>query len=244
MAPDLIVYALVAAGLVIWLRNILGTRSGDERERPNPFARETVETKRDAVQAGVVRPSTPQEKIEQLAANPASVMAVENKTAEKGLLDLSKLDKTFDIKFFLEGAQEAFIMIVEAFARGDRETLRDLLADPVYKTFESAIAQREASGETMLTEIMAVRKTRVTAVEIQGRMAYITVLFQADETSVIKDKAGAILSGNAERAVPMRDLWTFGRDIRGRDPRWLVCQTSGDIEDDNTIIPNTNESSS
>lgn len=239
MAPDLIVYALVAAGLVLWLRNILGTRNGDERERPNPFARETAETNRDAAHPGVVRPATPQEKIEQLAANPASVMAVENKTAEKGLLELSKLDKTFDIKFFLEGAQEAFIMIVEAFARGDREMLRDLLADPVYKTFESAIAQRETRSETMVTEIMAVRKTRVTRVEIQGRMAYITVLFEAEETSIVKDKTGTVVSGHADRAVPMRDVWTFGRDIRARDPRWLVYQTSGDAEGDNDTIPNT-----
>ena len=27
----------VAAGLIFWLRSILGTRHGEERERPNPF---------------------------------------------------------------------------------------------------------------------------------------------------------------------------------------------------------------
>ena len=32
MTADLLVYALVAAGLVFWLRSILGTRHGDERQ--------------------------------------------------------------------------------------------------------------------------------------------------------------------------------------------------------------------
>ena len=37
MPADLIVYAVVAAGLIFWLRSILGTRHGEEHERPNPF---------------------------------------------------------------------------------------------------------------------------------------------------------------------------------------------------------------
>ncbi|HRC27077.1 MAG TPA: hypothetical protein PKX87_06575, partial [Alphaproteobacteria bacterium] len=35
---DLILYAAIAVGLVFWLRSVLGTRHGDERQRPNPFA--------------------------------------------------------------------------------------------------------------------------------------------------------------------------------------------------------------
>ena len=44
MSADILLYALVAAGLVFWLRNILGTRHGDERQRSNPFSSETAES--------------------------------------------------------------------------------------------------------------------------------------------------------------------------------------------------------
>src|SRR5262245_20930960 len=102
VAPDLIVYAIVAAGLVIWLRNILGTRHGDERERPNPFAvqPETTDARRPYLE-GDKAPLTPQDRIMALVANPTRVTSVENKTAETGLLDIARADKSFDINFFL-----------------------------------------------------------------------------------------------------------------------------------------------
>ena len=37
MPADIVIYAVVAVGLILWLRSILGTRHGNERSRPNPF---------------------------------------------------------------------------------------------------------------------------------------------------------------------------------------------------------------
>jgi predicted lipid-binding transport protein (Tim44 family) len=119
-------------------------------------------------------------------------------------------------------------MIVEAFAKGEKETLRNLLAEPVYKSFDEALGAREKRGETMSTEILAIRKAEISAAGMKGRMAMITVRFRADETTVTKDAEGAVIAGHPERVIEMKDVWTFGRDTRSRDPRWLVYETSGD----------------
>lgn len=238
MAPDLIVYAIVAAGLVIWLRNILGTRHGAERERPNPFAVQPDAAPGADRLAGGASPPAAEDRIAALAAHPNKVISVESKTAEHGLLDISRADKGFDIDFFLEGAQDAFVMIVEAFAKGERETLKNLLSDSVCQSFEQAIAGRETRGETMDTEILAIRRAMVSAARHDGRMAFITVRFLADEITVTKDKDGAVIAGHPERVMPIRDMWTFGRDVRSRDPRWLVYETSSDPDGDNDTIPN------
>ena len=37
---DLFIYIIIAVVLVIWLRNTLGTRHGDEKTRPNPYAQD------------------------------------------------------------------------------------------------------------------------------------------------------------------------------------------------------------
>ncbi len=240
MAPDLIVYAIVAAGLVLWLRNVLGTRHGDERERSNPFAvqPETTDPRKPPYLQGEAKSQTPQERIAALAANPTPVMSVENKTAENGLIDISRADRAFDINFFLDGAQEAFVMIVEAFAKSDREILQGLLEPQVFAAFDGALDAREKSGEKMINEILAVRKSEVIEAKLQGRIAYITVRFQADEITVTRDKNDEVISGHPEKVVPMRDIWTFSRDVRGRDPRWLVHETRGDFDGDNDTIPN------
>lgn len=233
---DILLYALVAAGLVFWLRSVIGTRHGDERERPNPFTSRPAEKPAfegtdaaktldmPAIDGGMVMPRN---------------SSIANAMSEQGLEDIARADRSFDPVTFITAAQEAFTIVVEAFARGDRETLRDLLADPVFAAFDGALKEREKKGETISTEIHAVRRADITDARLNGRDAFITIRFTADETCVIKDADGRILSGDPDRITEMVDLWTFTRDIKSRDPRWLLCETrDGDVvEDHKTPLP-------
>lgn len=244
MPADLIIYMIIAAGLIIWLRNILGTRSGDERQRPNPYLQsEKPKESKDGKEypyEGVEKVISAEDRIIQLAQQPNRNMAVDNKTAENGLLEISKQDKKFDIQQFLTGAQDAFVMIVEAFADGDRETLKGLLADPVYKAFDGAIREREAAGEKIQAEIQAIRKADVIDALVKDKTAFITVRFTADETRIVRDSDGEIISGDPQKTTKMRDVWTFGRKIAAKDPRWLVYETREDAED-NDLMPNAGQ---
>lgn len=236
--PLLILYGLVAAGLVFWLRSLLGTRSGDERERPNPFTAQPTEAKPqpsspiadDAVTGLPLEESKP--------ALPRNV-SIASESTERSLMDLMRQDQDFDIGKFSMASQDAFAVIVESFAAGDRDTLKNLLEPQVYAAFEKALAERETRGESMSTEIHSVRKAEILDVKLDGRMAYITLRFIADETCVIRGKDGNILSGDPDRITEMNDIWTFSRLIRSRDPRWLVHETrDGDVsEGHKTPVP-------
>ena len=83
--------------------------------------------------------------------------------AEAGLAEIAQADRTFQTATFLRGAQDAFVMIVEAFAAGDRDTLRMLLAEPVFKAFVSVINERESTGQKASVEIHAIRKAEIVA---------------------------------------------------------------------------------
>lgn len=240
MPVDLIVYALVAAGLVLWLRSILGTRHGEERDRPNPYLA-APETQAPAVKdmRADTTESTPEQSIAELVHNPGGVMAIDSKTTESRLLEISAADKSFDARLFLEGAQDAFVYIVESFAQGDRETLKNLLAAPVYEAFERAITEREARSETQSTEIHAIRKAEIIDAAIRARTALITVRFRAEETSVTRDSDGAVIAGHPEKVTEMRDIWVFARPLKSRDPRWLLQETRGDFDGDNELVPDT-----
>ena len=71
---------------------------------------------------------------------------------------MRSVDRNFDPQRFLQGAEAAFRMIVGAFAAGDRVQLRTLLADDTYRSFEPAIAAREAAGETQRSEIRSIEQ--------------------------------------------------------------------------------------
>lgn len=233
MQADLILYALVAAGLVFWLRSVLGTRHGDERERPNPFtaAPQTEAAVGEEAVAGLplaeTKPVLPRN------------VTVSNEEVERGLSDIAKKDPDFDIGRFSMGAQDAFALIVESFAAGDRETLKPLLEPSVYEAFDKSIAAREQSGETISTEIHAVRKADILDVRQDAQKTLITVRFIADETCIVKNKDGVVISGDPERIVEMNDIWVFSKPTKSRDPRWFLAETrDGDVKEEHrTPVP-------
>ena len=239
MPPDLIIYAIVAAGLVFWLRNILGTEDADEAKRRASISKDHVAEQSD----GQAEPnqSVSAEDVIAALSDTKGITGVDNKAAETGLIEISQADKNFDIHVFLQAAQDAFAIVVESFAEGDRETLEDLLTPPVYTVFEAVLKEREDKKETHKSEIHAVKKADVIDAKMDKKIAYITVRFVADETSVVYDEAEEIISGHPDKVTEMKDIWVFGRDVRSKDPRWFLYETRSDFEGDNESIPNTDQ---
>ena len=123
-------------------------------------------------------------------------------------------------------------MIVTAFAAGDKPTLKMLLADNVYKAFEHAIAERERKGETVETDIHVIKTAKIVSAKVEKQKAIVSIRFTAEETCVIRDKDGNILSGDPDRVTEMTDLWTFTRNVKSKDPVWHVSETRDDIPED------------
>jgi len=129
-------------------------------------------------------------------------------TANKGLMEIQLADRSFDAATFIGGAQQAYTMIVDAFAAGDRETLRPLLAPDVMTAFEGAIEGR-SEPPPALTKLL---DAKIVGAVLEGRQAEITVAFTAQFD-----------------AAPVTDVWTFSRDVKSRDPNWLLVTTAGDM---------------
>ena len=58
-----------------------------------------------------------------------------------------------------------------------------------------------------------------------GTMAYVTVDFDVEETSVTRDASGNVIDGNPDRVFSVEDIWTFTRDTRASDPNWTLIET-------------------
>lgn len=238
MPADLILYALIAAGLVFWLRSVLGTRHGDERQRPNPFSQPTAQEQAPRSAASPAPADARAAMTGETVANPLALPRNSNATiapaAEQALMDIARADRGFTMAHFVGAAQDVFAMIVEAFATGDRDLLKSLLAPDLYKAFDQALTERAAAGHVMTAEIHAIRKVDISDAQFQGKMAYITVRFVADETVVTKDKDGTVLHGHPDRVRETIDIWTFGRSVGGKDPTWYLYATR---EEETSEIP-------
>ena len=222
MNNDLIltlIFAAVAAFVLFKLRSVLGRREGHEQRPPDVFAEAERSATADNSNDAVLSAPGPQGR-EAADVDPESPVAA-------GIRDIQAVDRQFDPDAFLEGASAAFDMIVEAFARGDRDALEPLLAPDVYANFEGAIAERERAGETLETTIVALNSAELTGAEMQGRAARVTVTFVSEQSNTVRNADGNLVDGDPAVVEKITDMWTFARDTRSRDPNWQLVETDG-----------------
>ncbi|HQT78438.1 MAG TPA: Tim44/TimA family putative adaptor protein [Rhodopila sp.] len=201
------------------LRGILGRRTGFERQAP-------------PAQPGPARPAKGPV-IEGRAEAPVTPPPVARNMPEAGspvgetLGRMRQVDRTFDPARFLSGADQAFRMIVAAFASGDRVALRPLLSDDTYRAFEQAIAEREKTGQTQISEIKSIEHLDIDGAELKGTVGSLTLRIVSDQVSYVTDRDGRTLTGT-DAVTEITDIWTFERDLSQQDPTWrLVAARSG-----------------
>lgn len=142
-----------------------------------------------------------------------------------GLDAIVAADPNFVGQTFVEGAKKAYQMIVEAFARGDRDTLHNLLAKEVFDSFAGEIAAREQRGETAEAHVVAIESATVEDAQVNLRNAQITIRFLVQLVSARRNRAGEVIEGNPNEPLEITDLWTFARDVASRDPNWKLVAT-------------------
>ena len=223
-----IIFLALAVFIFLRLRSVLGQRTGRERP-PYPSQDGLRRSSLDTVVPMPQRPAdTAPRPVEPAPVAPADRwkdLAEPGSPAVAGLDAIAAADPNFDGKHYLAGARAAYEMIVTAFAGGDRRQLRNLLSREVFDGFDAAITDRERRGETAESRFVSIDSSTVTAAELRNRTAQITVRFVSKLISATRDRAGAVIDGNAEKVTDVTDVWTFARDISSRDPNWKVIAT-------------------
>jgi predicted lipid-binding transport protein (Tim44 family) len=149
----------------------------------------------------------------------------QNPALRKAFQDIRHADRSFDVNTFITGAKAAYEMILEAFWKGDKETLREFLDDSVYDQFAGAVDKREEDGLVVQNRILDVTEIDIIGAQLVGRTAELTVHFRAELIAVTKDKDGNVVEGDVSDAVEVNDKWTFARDTKSRTPMWTLVAT-------------------
>ncbi len=209
----IVILALVALFIGLRLYAVLGERTGHEAPIVKPADSET------RVVAPAVQPTAP------LAAPGDMSDMAYLPAAGPGVRALLSADPSFDVARFLDGAKGAYRMILEAFWKGDLDSVRDHIDGHVFETFSAAIAQRNTDGHVLDNRLVAIEQALISTAEVDRREALLTVRFEADIAAVTRNAAGEVVAGTMSDAVQTRDAWTFRRDIASRDPNWLLVET-------------------
>ncbi|MES1157265.1 MAG: Tim44/TimA family putative adaptor protein [Alphaproteobacteria bacterium] len=186
--------AFIAALILFRLYAVLGRRTGTERPEPRPAP---AQGDLSRLAAGLTQPRG----------------TVQPLPASDGVMAILRADPNFDVEKFLKGARAAYEMIVGAFAKGDRDALRERLTPRVFDMYSAAIAQREEKGGVG-PELVRLRRAEMTDAAVEGNIARVGVKFEAE------------LADGPERVRDAREKWTFERDVRSPDPNWRLARVS------------------
>ncbi|WP_443025110.1 Tim44/TimA family putative adaptor protein [Sphingomonas sp. M1-B02] len=203
---------MVAGFLALRLYSVLGKRTGHEQALPKP-AEERVGM------AAVPRTIDVTPEVRDSADRPIEA------GAESGLRAVVAADSSFDVGQFVEGAKSAYRMILEAYWKGDEETLSWLVEDDVRSGFAEAIAARREAGHVLENRLVSIERAVISDASVEGKQARITVRFDADIASVTRDQDGTLVAGSTSDAIETHDVWTFARKLRSDDPNWKLIET-------------------
>jgi predicted lipid-binding transport protein (Tim44 family) len=210
---QLLVLAGIAIFLILRLKSVLGTRDGFEKPPlPGPSA----------------VPSRPElEVIEGGPDRDITDHVPEGSDQARDLAAMKRIEPSFSVTDFVQGARGAYEMIVMAFEQGNLDEIKPFLSDEVFDSFVDVVAAREDQGLKIESEFVGVREVAVQDVKFERdtNRAEITMRLVAELTSVVRDRGGDIIEGSPTTVKRQKDSWTFARVMGSDDPNWLLVAT-------------------
>ena len=153
----------------------------------------------------------------------------ELKADESGLSESEKNLRAipgFNRDKFLNGAKKAFEIIVTSFAKGDVDTLENLVGKTLLKKFKDIIARRKEEGISAETDFIGFNEAIITDAKItKSNLAKISVKFVSEQVNILRDKNGEVLEGDENFIQSITDVWTFERGLNATTPNWLLVST-------------------
>ena len=205
---EILFFGMVAAFLVLRLRSVLGRRMGHERER-RPENERIAPANRPSAKDNVV---------------PLPAAQTSNDPVQRGLMEIRQVDGSFDPDGFTAGAKTAFELILNAYANGDRDTLRSLTSNSVYSVLDGEMRRREDEDQSLESTLVRIREAKITAAALRGSVARVTVQIASEQINVVRDGEGHAVKGKRGAIDSVVDVWTFERDTASKDPNWTLTE--------------------
>ncbi len=205
---DIIIFAVIAVFLIYRLKNILGEKTGYD-----PAEDESKEHNKIKESSNVLDFSKKQKT--------KNASGLGNKLDE-----IKLLDKQFSVDEFISGAKIFFEMVVKGFVKGDLNNIKNYVKPTLLNNFQSAIDDREKDGETLIIDIKKIDNVTIKDILINKNNVSIKVLFESDQTKVLKDQKNTVIDGNLRKVIKVKDIWMFERNFTLKNKNWTLVETS------------------
>ena len=204
---NLILFLIAVVGF-IRLRMILGRRTGNE----DPLKQNKYASRVSA-------------DIESLT---KSKQKNQPKTKDDVLLFLSDEFPAFNKEGFVDGASNAYEMILKNYADGDLKPIKNIISKDVYSGFNEAINERKSKNKRLVNELIAFDKADIIEAKIERKSALLTVEFYSRIITYVTDENDQVIEGSKDNPVSVIDQWTFKKALKDKSPSWQLISTQSE----------------
>ena len=195
---DILILAVIAGLVLLRLRSVLGRRTGHEKTDTSRFTYEEPQKNKE-------------EEVIKIQPN------VDSKP---------KADGWFDQKDFLNGASNAYELIVTNFENGNKAALKPFLSESVMSSFEEVIEQRNANEEKVEFNFIGIESSEIVHKDLKSNPMEVTVLFISEMITCITNSKDEVIAGSLNQVQKITDIWTFSKNKNSKNPNWLLVATS------------------
>lgn len=185
---------------------VLGKRTGQEKNQKSHIIDIEMETSVESLESWVKTHSR------------------QNPDVLEGLRKIQSKDKGFDVSNFLSGADKAFELILKAFLQGEMSLLKKMTSKKVFAAFEGFVKNRQAQKHEAELVFFRLIRSQIVATKATAIKGKITVLFESEQTLIVRDAKDKIIEGNLDFVDHVTDIWVFERDLNSRDPNWVLSE--------------------
>ena len=129
-------------------------------------------------------------------------------------------------KQFLKGAEIAYEQIITSFAKGDKKSLKGLLAKNMFSRFSEVIDQRKSEQLKYETTFIGIKSAKINEFKKIENLYKVTVNFVSEIITCVKDKNDKVIEGNPDIIKTVNDEWQFSKNMWSHDPTWYLVSTS------------------
>jgi predicted lipid-binding transport protein (Tim44 family) len=215
---EIIIFALISVFILFKLYSILG-----KNDNSDDFIYKFSEKLNDISIAKPIVKDIKEVAVDNLIDPPK---LLHNPKISNVLATIGSYDMNFNEEMFLKGAKKAFELIIKAFCNGDKEFLKPLVNENIYKEFIYDINNREVNNRFTDKTLVSIKSAEIFDALLQKTIAEIKVSFISEQINIVRNREKEIIEGNPSKVQVVEDIWTFARDVNSRSPNWQLINTS------------------
>ena len=213
---DIFILAMIAIFIINRLRNSLGKKTGNETDIAQKFSQKPSKFTES-------NPDKEIEKSKNQVKEAKNIILHKNSSINEKLNNIVKVDPSFTVENFIDGAKKAFEYILVKYSENDLKSLKNLLAPQILTNFTDQIKLRQKQKQILGITILKIDDPEIIDVSIvKNKQCFIKLEFKSQQVQTTKDSNNNIIDGNDNLILNISELWTFSKEIKNKNPNWIL----------------------